>query len=153
MEKSLAEIYESNDLPHMLRKFINSNDPIELLKLYAVLDVPKPADYKSDFLSEIKKTPVEERFKRKQISLIVEFLFGLITGKFGCSTNGEQAQIESVFEHLLKDWIIIGYRVSRHVLSFAKACCDWLSKETIDKFQDIIESNFDSDNSDDDDDY
>ena len=147
MRQSLTEIYKSKKLPNMLTKFTSTDDVIELIKLFSVLDVAKPADYKLD-VNEIQKISTEEK---ESMSAIVEILIGLVVGKFGTQTSDERKQIETVIESIVKRWSLIGTRVTRHALNIAKLRCDWLSNERIAEFEELmsdVESDFDSDSDD-----
>ena len=93
----MRDVYESTRLPYILTKFTHSEHVIELLKLFGMLEVPKPADYKLDdiqkrfdTMEKIQAIPSEDYFKEKDKrgdrmsarSVVVEFLIGLLIGKF-----------------------------------------------------------------------
>jgi hypothetical protein len=119
-----------------------------------MLDIPKPADYKLDdikkrfeIMEQIQEIPSEEYFKEKDKrgdrmsakSVVVEFLIGLLIGKFETKTEGEQAQIESIIEQLLKSWRIVGVRMRRHVLNIVRSCCEWVNEEKMAKFEELAD--------------
>lgn len=152
MKQSLTEIYKSKKLPNMLTKFSNTDDVIELMKLFSVVDVAKPDDYKLD-LNVIQKISTEEK---ESMSAIVEFLIGLVVGKLGTETSDERKQIETAIESIVKRWSLFGSRVTRHALNIAKLRCDWLSNERIaelEELMDDVEADFYSDSEDSDEEY
>ena len=98
-------------------------------------------------MEKIQAIPSEDYFKEKDKrgdrmsarSVVVEFLIGLLIGKFETKTEQEHAQIESIIEHILKSWRIVGIRMRRHVLNIVRSSCEWINEEKMTKFEDLVD--------------
>jgi hypothetical protein len=146
MKIRLANIYNSSRLMYILTKFSTTKDVIELVKIFNILDVPKPTKYnlneirnRFEIMNEIQKIPSDDYVKAKcsrnkrikARSVIVEFCMGLILGKFDLQTKEVRELIFKDIGLILFSWRIVGVRMRRHVLGIAKIFCLWLSEEKI----------------------